>query len=189
MFSLRRPSPADLAHVASRQADCELTYAERGASDGLRPAGYQNDRWETDLGGFEQATFDRLGEAVCQWQAQRGAGVTVYPAQAARPGLTFALSFRLAGVYVTAGARVVYLTSEPGRRGFAYGTLPQHPEQGEEAFHIVRDGSRMLFRITAFSRPAHPLARAGAPITRLAQVRMTKAYLGAMRAAAASLSS
>jgi uncharacterized protein (UPF0548 family) len=187
MFSVRPPSPAELPHVAARQADCPLTYAERGASHASRPAGYRNDRWETDLGGFDQATFDRLGEAVCQWQAQRGAGLTVYPAQAARPGLTFALSFRLAGVYVTAAARVVYLTSEPGRRGFAYGTLPQHPEQGEEAFHVVQDGSRMLFRITAFSRPAHPLARGGAPFTRLAQVRMTKAYLRAMRAVAASL--
>jgi uncharacterized protein (UPF0548 family) len=100
-----------------------------------------------------------------------------------RPGLTFAFWFRLAGVYVTAAGRVVYVTSEPRCRGFAYGNLPQHPEQGEEAFHLVRAGSAVLFRVTAFSRPRHPLARAGAPVSRLAQVGMNQAYLRSMRAA------
>jgi uncharacterized protein (UPF0548 family) len=28
--------------------------------------------------------------------------------------------------------RVVYVLDEPERRGFAYGTLPGHPESGEE---------------------------------------------------------
>jgi uncharacterized protein (UPF0548 family) len=189
MFSARRPSTADLAQVVAQQDGCELTYAEQGATLGLPPASYRHDRWEADLGSFDEATFDRLGAAVCNWQVQRGAGLTIYPMHPARPGLTFALSFRVGGVYVVAAGRVVYLTSEPGRRGFAYGTLPQHPEQGEEAFHVVRDGSRMVLRITAFSRPRHPLARAGAPVARLVQVRMNKAYLRSMRASAGSLPS
>jgi uncharacterized protein (UPF0548 family) len=187
MFSLRRPSPADLAQVAGRQANCELTYPEHGATRGSLPAGYHHDVWEADLGGFDETTFDRLGAALCDWQVQRGAGLSVYPADPARPGLTFAFCFRLAGAYVTAAARVVYVTSEPSRRGFAYGTLPQHPEQGEEAFHVVRDGSQMVLRITAFSRPRHPLARLGAPVSRMIQVRINQAYLRAMREATANL--
>jgi uncharacterized protein (UPF0548 family) len=104
-----------------------------------------------------------------------------------RPALTFAFWFRLAGAYVTAAGRVVYVTNDADHRGFAYGTLPQHPEQGEEAFHLVREGSRLLFRVTAFSRPRHPLARAGAPATRVIQLHMNQAYLRAMRSAAASI--
>jgi len=187
MFSVRRLSPDAIALLVASQAACELTYAEHGATLGLMPAGYHHDQWEADLGKFDETTLDRLGAALCDWRVQRGAGLSVYPADPARPGVTFAFSFRLAGAYVTAAARIVYVTSEAGRRGFAYGTLPQHPEQGEEAFHVVRDGSRILFRVTAFSRPRHPLARAGAPVARLVQVRMNKAYLQAMRAAAASL--
>jgi uncharacterized protein (UPF0548 family) len=186
MFSLRRPSATELARVAARQADCELTYAEHGATGGTMPAGYRHDQWETDLGRYDEPTFDRLGDAVCQWQVQRGAGVMICPPDPVQAGLTFALCLRVGRAYVTAAGRVVYVTNEPGRRGFAYGTLPQHPEQGEEAFHVLRDGSRILFRVTAFSRPRRPLARAGAPVTRLIQARTNQAYLRAMRAAAAA---
>jgi uncharacterized protein (UPF0548 family) len=184
---VRRPTTSDLARVVGAQATSELTYAERGATLGSPPPGYRHDQWNADLGGYDEATFDRLGAAIWHWQVQRGAGLTIYPAGPARPGLTFVLSFRVSGVYVVAAGRVVYLTREPGRLGFAYGTLPQHPEQGEEAFHVVRDGSRIVLQITAFSRPRHPLARAGAPVTRLVQVRMNKAYLQSMRAATGSL--
>lgn len=170
-------------HVVATQANCELTYAERGATASSMPAAYRHDHWEADLGSFDEASFDRLSAALLEWRVQRGAGLSIYPAQLVRLGLTFAFWFRLAGVYVTAAGRVVYVTSEPRSRGFAYGTLPQHPEQGEEAFHLVRAGSRMSFRVTAFSRPRHPLARAGAPVSRLAQVRMNQAYLRSMRAA------
>lgn len=187
MFSLRRPSPGVLARVVADQANCELTYAERGATRGAMPTGYRHDQWQCDLGNFNEATFDRLSAALLDWHVQRGAGMSVHPVEPVRPGLTFAFSFRLAGVYVTAAGRVVYVTSDADRRGFAYGTLPQHPEQGEEAFHLIREGARMLFRVTAFSRPRHPLARAGAPASRLVQLRMNQAYLRAMRSARSSL--
>ncbi len=184
MFSLRRPSQDDLAAITADQADRELSYSERCATRGTRPAGYHHDQWEADLGSYDAATFDRLASGLLHWQAQRGAGLTIYPPAAVRPDLTFTICFRLAGVYVTAAGRIVYVTIEPDRRGFAYGTLPRHPEQGEEAFQLIRDGSRILFRVTAFSRPRHPLARLGAPVSRMIQAHINRAYLRAMRAAA-----
>ena len=186
MFSLRRPSQDDLARIAAQQDTYDLSYPERCATSRAMPAGYRHDRWEADLGSFDAATFDRLADALSHWQAQRGAGLRIYPPEAVQPGQTFVLCFRLTGVYVTAAVRVVYLISEPGRRGFAYGTLPRHPEQGEEAFQLMRDDTRILFRITAFSRPRHPLARLGAPVSRMIQTRLSRAYLCAMRAAADS---
>lgn len=96
---------------------------------------------------------------------------------------TFVLVLPLPVGYVTAAGRVVYVLEEPGRSGFGYGTLPCHPERGEEAFAVIRQGDRIRFEITAFSRPAHPLAKFGSPVTRLFQRHATKAYLDAMRRA------
>jgi uncharacterized protein (UPF0548 family) len=74
-------------------------------------------------------------------------------------------------------ARVVYVVDEPTRRGFAYGTLPGHPERGEEAFIVERqaDGSVWLV-IRAFSRPAGLFVWIGAPIARLLQAVYTGRY-------------
>lgn len=67
--------------------------------------------------------------------------------------------------------------------GFAYGTLPGHPEVGEESFVFSRglDG-RTVFEITAFSRPAGLVARVGAPIARAVQNAVTDEYVEAVRA-------
>lgn len=184
MFSLTKPSPDSLARLVAQQGDRELTYAEHGATAGDMPPGYHHDEWEADLGEFSQAQFDRLADALRRWHVQTGSGLTIFPAEPVRPGLTFALWFRLPGAYATAVGRVVYVTSEADRAGFAYGTLPAHPERGEEAFHLVREADRLMFRVRAFSRPRHPLARLGAPASRVLQVMMNRAYLKTMREAA-----
>jgi len=81
-----------------------------------------------------------------------------------------------------APCRVVYLVDEVDRFGLAYGTLPGHPEQGEEAFLVERSGkSSARFTITAFSRPREPLARIGGPVSRMVQRRATMGYVDAMR--------
>jgi uncharacterized protein (UPF0548 family) len=48
------------------------------------------------------------------------------------------LSLGVAAIRLRAPCRIVYVIDEPDRRGFAYGTLPGHPERGEEAFIISR---------------------------------------------------
>jgi uncharacterized protein (UPF0548 family) len=83
-------------------------------------------------------------------------------------------------------ARIATLLGRDGnevdRRGFAYGTLPGHPEKGEEAFMIIMvNGSDVRIRVRAFSRPASLLARAGGPITRIAQKYFMDRYVDAIR--------
>jgi uncharacterized protein (UPF0548 family) len=39
---------------------------------------------------------------------------------------------------------------EPGRRGFAYGTLPGRPETGEEAFVVEKTNDDVYLVIRAF---------------------------------------
>ncbi len=81
-----------------------------------------------------------------------------------------------------APCRVIYVLDEPDRFGFAYGTLPGHPEEGEEAFVAERVGtSSVRFVIRAFSRPGDPLVRLFAPATRIVQTRMVMRYQRALK--------
>ncbi|MCY7413638.1 MAG: DUF1990 domain-containing protein [Salinibacterium sp.] len=78
-------------------------------------------------------------------------------------------------------ARVVYLVDEPKRRGFAYGTLPGHPEDGEEAFIVSqREDDSVWLTIRAFSRPSSRWWWAVYPALRLAQEFYTRRYLRAL---------
>jgi uncharacterized protein (UPF0548 family) len=75
----------------------------------------------------------------------------------------------------------VYAVDEPDRRGFGYGTLPGHPECGEEAFIIERHADDTVsFTIVAFSRPASRLAKAAGPAGRAIQRQTTTRYLRAL---------
>lgn len=70
---------------------------------------------------------------------------------------------------------------EPDRVGFAYGTLPGHPECGEQSFVVTRDETGAVwFTIRAFSRPARWFSRLGAPVTRVLQRLATRRYLRAL---------
>lgn len=77
--------------------------------------------------------------------------------------------------------RIIYLIDEPTRRGFAYGTLPGHPESGEEAFVVEqRDDDSVWLTIRGFSRPAHPALWLVHPVLRLAQAIFTSRYAHAL---------
>lgn len=80
-----------------------------------------------------------------------------------------------------APVRVIYVIDEPQRRGFAYGTLPGHPESGEEAFVVdqTADGSVWL-TVTSISRPSTWYWWAVYPALRFAQWAITRRYLSAL---------
>ncbi|MCF7688577.1 MAG: DUF1990 domain-containing protein [Cephaloticoccus sp.] len=87
-----------------------------------------------------------------------------------RPGLNLIVQARASGLWWLNACRVVYLVDEQlpvRRRGFAYGTLPAHLEQGEELFTIEQwaDGT-VWYRVQAFSRPRFWAARAARPWVR-----------------------
>jgi Domain of unknown function (DUF1990) len=71
---------------------------------------------------------------------------------------------------------------EADRFGFAYGTLPGHPECDEEGFQVVRGADRgVTFDILVFSPPADWMVRVASPIARAVQSRVTKGYLEGVR--------
>jgi uncharacterized protein (UPF0548 family) len=101
-------------------------------------------------------------------------------------GTNVIVTARSGFLYASAPCRVVYVTDEPNRFGFAYGTLPGHPECGEEAFIAECDANNApTFSIVAFSRPAAFAARIGRPVARSIQRRVTHGYLRALQQCAA----
>lgn len=79
-------------------------------------------------------------------------------------------------------ARVLELIDEPVRRGFVYGTLPGHPERGEEAFLVtIDDDGTVRVIVQGFSRPGPGIWTLGSPALRLVQAIYTRRYLRALR--------
>jgi len=171
------------AEARERLAGAALTYREVGATAGDLPKGYHHLTRRVLIGhGYQR--FTEAGDAVRRWQVQAGAGLSVSAsAPATAPGAVVVLGLGIGPVRFEAPCRVVYAVDEPRRQGFAYGTLPGHPESGEEAFMIEHhDDDAVSFTITAFSRPATRLARIAGPLGRIAQRRITARYLRSMSA-------
>ncbi|HVB45020.1 MAG TPA: DUF1990 domain-containing protein [Streptosporangiaceae bacterium] len=169
------------AEAAGRLAAAGLTYREVGQTAGVLPPGYRHLRSSAVLGAGADA-FTAAVAALLGWQAHLGAGLRVSAsAVTAGPGTVVVLSAGAGPARISAPCRVVYVVAGPGRAGFAYGTLPGHPECGEQAFLIEqqRDGP-VIFTITAFSRAATLAARTAGPLGRAIQRHITGRYLRAL---------
>jgi uncharacterized protein (UPF0548 family) len=178
-----RPSVARLDAVLKGLAGQKLTYDEVGATKNtMLPSGYRHDRRSVSVG-HGADDFRRAHDAIRHWEAHGAAGAIVWPADPSLVvGTATVVALRLGPGFVLAPCRIVYLTDEADRFGFAYGTLPGHPEQGEEAFHVQRSPrGEVTFGIIAFSRPADLLGRIGRPVARAVQNRVIAAYLEGVR--------
>ncbi|GAA4740430.1 DUF1990 family protein [Modestobacter marinus] len=176
---LRRTTLAQLA-------DAPFTYPEVGATqEATLPAGYDHVE-RSAVVGAGRAEFDRAGAAVFRWAAQRGAGLRVRAdGPASTPGTVVLMTAGLHRLGLEIPCRVVWAVDEPGRRGFGYGTLPGHPESGEESFVVtLGPGGEVVYTLRAFSRLATPLARLGAPVSRRVQRLALDRYVGAIQRAA-----
>jgi uncharacterized protein (UPF0548 family) len=181
---LRRPSDQQLAALLERCKSDELTYAPVGMSldDSTTVPGLHRRRWTTVLHG--PAAFDRGVEAIRSWAAHRGAGLHVATDGPLAVGTNVVITAPLPIGFADATCRIVAVVDEANRYGFAYGTLPVHPECGEEAFVIVRDDAgQTRFDVEAVAKPHHPLARLVPPIANYLQDRTARRYLSAMERA------
>lgn len=155
-----------------------FTYQQVGATAGELPDGYHHVRKSAVIGNG-RPRFDDAAANVMRWGMLRGAGVRVE----ARSEVAAVGSEVLVGLGPLRGpCRVVYVIDEQNRRGFAYGTLPGHPESGEELFAVRYDPSTgdVHAEVVAFSRHATWWSRLGSPVTALAQRVITARYLTAM---------
>lgn len=162
-----------------------LTYAEVGATRHLPlPAGYAH-LVRRERVGDGSAALRVAAARLARWEPQRGAGLDVRTdAEVAAPGVRFATGVRIGPLRIWAPCEIVWLVDTGAEYGFGFGTLPGHPEIGEEAFLLTLDDDGALwFEVRAFSRPGPWWVRLGAPVARLVQLRVTGRYVNAMRRA------
>ena len=170
--------PDRLDHeVEARLRAAELTYDHVGSTAGVLPCGYHHLTRQKVIG-RGAARFSDAALAVLGWQVQLRSGIEVSSSSpTVRPGAVAMLVIHAGPIKLSAPCRVVYLIDEPNRQGFAYGTLPGHPESGEEAFVVERaDDDSVSLKITVFSKPVSTLNRLAGPIGRLAQRKVTDRY-------------
>lgn len=179
-----RPSdPASLTLLVEELSSSTPTYSETGASLTRElPAGFSHHRYESVLG-QGSATFERAAQGLRTWQAHKMPGMRVFPPEATvEDGATVVVTVGTPFVALAVPCRVIAVVDEPARSGFVYGTLPGHPEEGEEAFIAsIADDGAVYFQITAFSRPDDSLVRLLGPLGRGVQKVASKGYLWALR--------
>ncbi len=162
----------------SELAALPLTYAEVGGTAGPLPAGYHHVQKSAVIGRGRRR-FEDAAEAGMRWGMLRGAGLKV-EATTEVGAVGSEVIVHLGPVRVP--CRVVYVVDEPGRRGFAYGTLRGHAESGEELFLVRYDPAtdEVYADVTAFSRHATWWSKLGSPVTSVIQRLVTDRYLRAL---------
>ena len=166
MYSLRRPDPKQLARLRDEQADLPLTYDEVGASFAEAPPGYSA-AGASAVAGSGNTGMLLARRAIREWAGHLSAGMVLEPElPPIAEGTVLALAAPLLGVWVTAACRIVRVVDSDDEFGFAYGTLPHHPEVGEECFLARRrSNGEIEIEVRVFSNPGTRLARLGGPLS------------------------
>jgi uncharacterized protein (UPF0548 family) len=185
VFLLAKPDRRQIARFLAAQRSRTFSYREVGASrrgtstTPAAPPGYQLDHNRVQLG-EGRAAFARAVDALRNWKPFDLGWISAHPDTAPlEPGITVAVRARHFGFWSLNACRIVYAIDEEGpvvRFGFAYGTLPDHAEQGEERFVVEwhHEDNSVWYDLLAFSRPNHPLARLGKPVARRLQQRFAR---------------
>lgn len=185
MFSIRRPSLNQIEHFIEHSKNLTLSYLPIGIAK-ENPTGFTADEASAVIGSGHDA-FERARAALTNWKQFDLGWVELFPQGASiEPGSDVAVLARHLGLWSLNGCRVVYpINDEDGARfGFAYGTLTNHAECGEETFEVSLDENReVIYRIRAVSKPRALLARIGYPITRSFQARFRRDSIRAMQRA------
>ncbi len=183
LYGLRRPGQGALDALRRRGSSQSLSSEDHGLTVSAAPAevppGHHRLRVEREIGAGRQP-FERAKAAIIDWAGHRRAGAILHPERPAiEVGNDVVLALRVWPLWVTANCRIVEVIDEPDRFGFAYGTLPHHPESGEESFVVRRDPAtdEVRLEVVAISRPTSLPAKLGGPIGRGFQRFMAGRYL------------
>ena len=179
MFLTRKPPEWMIREFLLRQAKCEFSYTEIGASRSSVPKGYTVDHNRLKLGAG-QLVFEAAQQALRNWEMfHLGWLELCWPNVGIEEETVVAVLIHHWSFWSLNACRIVYIKEEKGsveRYGFAYGTLPDHSECGEERFTVEwhRDDDSVWYDLFAFSKPNHWLAKIGYPLSRHLQKRFAE---------------
>jgi uncharacterized protein (UPF0548 family) len=187
MFLFRRPTNFEIEKFIDQSRDLPLSYGPVGIAKDS-PGGFKLD-CAAGITGRGKNAFDLAGRALTEWRQFDLGWVELFPRAApVEPGTTVAVLVRHAGVWSLNGCRVVYSVGDARSSvGFAYGTLTNHAEMGEEIFQvsIAPASEEVIYEIRAVSKPRAAWARIGYPYVRFCQSRFRRDSIAAMRRAVA----
>ncbi|MBI1880693.1 MAG: DUF1990 domain-containing protein [Chloroflexi bacterium] len=176
MYSLLKPTDLQIQKFIAGQREKPFSYAEVGASQDTPPPGYVIDHNRIQLG-LGQESFERAKAALRRWQMFDFDWLQLcWPDTPLEIGATVTVLARALGVWSLNACRIVYLIHETGpveKFGFAYGTLPEHAERGEERFCVEwhHADDTVWYDLLAFSQPNLWLVKLGYPYVRHLQKR------------------
>jgi uncharacterized protein (UPF0548 family) len=187
MFLARRPSLDAINRFLRDSRELPLSYGPIGI---VRPETARQDVDELAVAiGNGVADFERARAALVAWKQFNIGWVETFPRPApVTAGTIVAVLIRHLGFWSLNGCRVLYSVGGDGsvtRFGYAYGTLPNHAESGEELFEVFIDPKTndVIYRLRATSWPQATLARIGQPIVRALQNRFRSDSAAAMKRA------
>ena len=187
MFLIRRPSQTEISEFLDQSRDLALSYDPIGIAR-QSPRGFNSDLASAVIG-HGRETFERAKTALAQWRHYEMGWVELFPHRASiEPGTVVAVLVRHLGFWSLNGCRVVYGIGDRqtgSSFGFAYGTLTNHAELGEEIFEVLLEpeSEEVVYRIQAVSKPHAAMARIGYPIARYFQERFRRDSLSALQRA------
>lgn len=177
MFLLNRPDEAFIRRFLEEQKGKPFSYVEVGASEATAaPGGYNVDHNRVLLGEGRD-TFLEAVEALKSWKMFDMPWLRLcWTDTPVEVGRAVGVLVNHLGFWSLNANRIVYLIEGEGeieKYGFAYGTLKEHAERGEERFSVEyhRTNNQIWYDIYAFSRPNHMLAKMGYPFSRRLQKR------------------
>lgn len=167
-----------------RIARGELNYPCIGSTEHGAPPEHYSVFTERVYLGDGMATYRRVAYGILAWQLQKRSGLRIRADNpSVVPGARVVSGFGVGPFRINAPCEVVWARQpvpgdHPQSAGFGYGTLPGHPERGEEAFEVEVDADgRVFFRVTAFSRHSNWFYRAGGALAKRAQRLITSRYI------------
>ena len=188
MLLLRKPSDLQVRAFITAQQQSSFSYSPLGITritcDTPAESDFTMDHNRVQLGSGAQC-FDAAIEAIRQWKMFDLGWVQLFSERTSiETGATVAVVVRHLGFWSMNACRIVYVIEEPEKYGFAYGTLAEHAERGEERFMVERnqDDDTVWYDLLAFSKPG-PMARLGYPYTRRMQKKFAQDSKKAMQRA------
>ena len=186
MFLLKEPADHFIQQFLNSQREIPFSYPEVGQSRLSAPAGYNIDHNRARLGKGEE-TFNRAMHALRRWKMFEMDWIKLcWPDAPVEVGSTVGVVAHHLSFWSLSACRIVYVLNEQqdqiSKYGFAYGTLENHVEMGEERFIVEwhQDDDSVWYDLYAFSWPRHKLAKIGYPISRMLQKRFAEASKRAM---------
>jgi uncharacterized protein (UPF0548 family) len=190
MFLITKPTEDTIRHFIKQQKGGSFSYDQVGSSrNASKPSDYTADHNREQIG-EGRAAFERAKEAIKQWKMFDLSFTELYfdntPIEA---GQTVAILIRHFGFWSLNAARIVYTldesTNDIEKFGFAYGTLTEHGERGEERFSVEyhKADESVWYDLYAFSKPNHILAKIGYPLSRYLQKEFARQSKLAMKKA------